>query len=92
MPDRLYPTISSLINVQNLDWITHDTITNTIMVQTSNTNYVGSHKVILMQSFQNFPDVYPFTSFVITINPQVIKYDVKKAPYFESPLSTQTVI
>jgi hypothetical protein len=88
MPEILDPSCDCLINAADLDWITLDSTTNTILVQTSNVNDVGSHQVVLMQSFQNFANVYPFATFIITIDAIVKLHDVKKPPYFEEKLTT----
>ena len=47
--------------------------------------------VVLVQSFENFQGVHPFAAFTITIDAEVIQFDIKKPPFFESPLLTQTV-
>jgi hypothetical protein len=80
-----------MTNVVDLDWITLDLTSNYILVQTSQIEYVGDHKIILVQSFENFAGVYPFSAFVLTIDAEVIKFQVSKPPYFTTELTTQVV-
>lgn len=52
----------------------------------------GVYTILLVQSFTNFPDVYPYAYFRVTINARISASASKlKPPYFEPALKTLTV-
>ena len=56
-----------LLKVENLDWIKFDRAENTLKIETSNSLYVGYHKIIAIKQFQEYVGVYPFTEFSLQI-------------------------
>lgn len=85
MPKILDLACECLVQVGNFSWIMFDSYANTLSVSTSNAFHLGRHTVVLVQSFDKFPGVNPFTSFSVTIQP------VDKPPYFKSELVTLNV-
>ncbi len=91
IPNRIDPSCVCMTKVTDLDWIALDLSINTILVQTSNIVHVGVHKIVLVQSFENFAGVYPFAAFQLTIETEVIQFQIKKPPFFASELTNQIV-
>ena len=71
-----------LKNVKDLGWISFNPIESILTVQTTDTSIVGNKTIVLVQSFENFPDVNPFTSFNILVQ----MLPVKNAQNSEKPI------
>jgi len=55
---------------------------------------VGSHTVVLVQILEAFPDFYNYTTFNITVSPQievVLKEKKYQPPSFEKPITAVNV-
>lgn len=75
-----------LFKVQDLDWISYDNSTNTITVQTSDDAYVGEHRILAVQSFENYDGIYPFTEFSLQIKNK--QFQSALPPYFDPDVET----
>jgi hypothetical protein len=75
-----------LIETRNFDWISLNSTNSQLTIQTSNKKNLGFHKIVLVQSFDDFPDVNPFTSFKIRIVPAPDFAEQGLPPYFEKEL------
>ena len=86
-------TCYCLTNIKDFEWIILDPSASTLTVQTSNNSYIGEYRMVLVQSFQNFEDVNPFTAFNISILPAFVsKSDIQMPPYLEEELVPQNVL
>lgn len=89
LPVKIDFSCNCLTKVNNTDWISFDESLQSIFVETQNFMNVGKHTIIVVQSFDDFIDVHPFTAFTVNITfigKETKKYTVDKAPYFEPPL------
>jgi hypothetical protein len=75
-----------LVDTSNLDWISLNSTNSQITIYTSNKNYLGFHQLVLVQSFDDFPEVNPFISFKLRIVPAPDFADQGLPPYFEKEL------
>jgi hypothetical protein len=69
LPTYIDLSCSCLEEISGLDWIDFDSTARTLAVSTSNPIYVGVHKIVLVQLFDVFAGVNPYTMFSLTINP-----------------------
>ena len=69
---------SNLIKSSEYPWIHVDYDLKKIGIFSTNVAYVGYYTVVLVQSFKDYPDVFPFSHFKVTIQPPLISSVVKK--------------
>ena len=85
LPKSIDFACDCLTKVSELDWISFDSSLSTFAIYTSSSQIVGKHTVLLVQSFDNFQSVNPYTAFSILV------FSVNQPPYFEKELVTQKV-
>jgi len=84
IPQKIDISSDCFLKVFDFDWITFDSKTRTITVKTSKIDYLGEHQVFVIQFFQLFIGVNPFTTFKVKIQAADSQtFEIKKAPYFE---------
>ncbi len=69
IPDQLDLECDCLLKVDDLDWISFERETNTLTIETSDSANIGSHKILIVQSFENYVGVNLFTAFSLQIAP-----------------------
>ena len=76
-----------LVPISDFSWITFKPDDKTLVVSSSNLDNVGYYAIVLVQSFVNFTDIYPYTKFNIDIREFPIISIIKKPPYFQPALT-----
>ncbi len=69
IPDQLDLECDCLLKVDDLDWISFERETNTLTIETSDSANIGSYKILIVQSFENYIGVNLFTVFSLQIAP-----------------------
>jgi hypothetical protein len=84
LPDKIDLNCGCLTLINGLSWISHDESTNTFSVSTSDGTLVGDYYIVIIQQFDLFPDVIPYSKFKLTIQP-AFEAPVQKSPAFFRP-------
>ena len=79
-------TSNCLINTNDLDWISQDSVKSLLIILTSDKNFLGVHQIVLIQIFDDFEGVYPFTTFNLRILPPPAILEKGPPPYFDNEL------
>ena len=69
---------ASLREVTQYNWIHVNYDLNKVAIFATGSAAVGEYKVVIAQSFKDYPDVYPFTHFKVAIHPEQKDAPVKK--------------
>jgi len=67
-----------LANVNEQDWIKNDESSQSIIIQTDSNNYLGEYTIVVVESFDAFINVHPFTSFKLSVLPKLDKKEAEK--------------
>lgn len=81
-PTYIDVTSKDLTQISGLTWIQFDASTDTFVISTTSSQFVGVYQIALVQSFANFVGVNPFTHFTITIKPVPVAPVLNKPPFF----------
>ena len=92
LPENLDLNSGSLIKIDNNWLISFEYDSNLMKIFTTLDQSAGVYTILLVQSFTNFPNVFPYSKFKVTINARVTTTTGKlKPPYFEPELKPITV-
>jgi hypothetical protein len=87
LPRKIDVLCDCSTSISDLECISIDSSANTITIQTSNSNYIGSYTIVLVQTIKNFPDVKPNTSFNFRLITEPVVTQ-STPPYFKHDLTT----
>ncbi len=77
-------TSKDLTLISNQTWITYNNQSNSFEVNTTNNSDAGIYTIVIVQSFAQYPEVKPFTTFNLTLikslDPNYVV--TQKPPYF----------
>ena len=68
--------------ISNFSWITFKPDDKTLVVSTPDFDHCGYYSIVLIQSFEDFPDVNPYSRFYLDVRDTPIITIVQKPPYF----------
>jgi hypothetical protein len=92
LPEKLDLNCGCLIKLDNYGWISFDYDSSLMKIFTTLDASAGVYTILLVQSFSNFPNVFPYSKFKVTIVARAASLKGKlKPPYFEPELRPITV-
>jgi hypothetical protein len=71
-----------LTQISGLSWIQFDASAHSLVISTSSSSYVGVYQIALVQIFENFAGVNPYTHFSLTVKPMAVAPVMKQPPFF----------